>query len=208
MTGYNVPTCDEFRGGCKEFESLEKRDAMYRVATFLVKTWWGNPAEMADAIGVLILTWNQAFYRYGRFDFSKLENYLKTNMTPLEKFKAKDICDFSDADEKEIATLFNELLDALRISSENPKVNGRKSPVAVAKALHLLAPKFFPLWDDKIAKAYGVHYAKDPAMKYIAFCRINRELHEKLASFVPDTKWSFLKYMDEYNYAKYTYGWI
>lgn len=62
---YTAPTEEEFLNGIIEFEKQEKRDAMYKVATFLVSHFWGNPSDMADGLGVLLLTWNQAFYRYG-----------------------------------------------------------------------------------------------------------------------------------------------
>jgi len=180
---------------------------MYRVATFLVNQWWGKPADMADAIGVLMLTWNQAFYRYGRFEFSKLESFLKKNISVLTQFRKRNIRTLALDDEKEIIRLFDELLDALKIQSENHKVDGRKSPVAVAKALHLLAPNFFPLWDDKIARAYSIYYRSEPARKYVEFCRINKELERQLGSCVRDSE-QFLKLMDEFNYAKYTFGWV
>jgi hypothetical protein len=45
-------------------------------------------------------------------------------------------------------SLFNDFLEALKTPPRNDKKE-RKSPVAVAKALHLLAPHFFPLWDNK-----------------------------------------------------------
>jgi len=54
-------------------------------------------------------------------------------------------------------------LKALQIA--DGKSAGRKSPVAVAKALHLLAHDFFALWDDKIAKAYNCHYRYIPFMQ-------------------------------------------
>ena len=45
--------------------------------------------------------------------------------------------------------------------------------MAVGKvALHLLAPAFFPLWDDKIAKGYGCYYLTDPMWgMYLVFLR-------------------------------------
>jgi len=32
----NIPNREEFLKGCEEFEKHEKRDAMYKVATFLI----------------------------------------------------------------------------------------------------------------------------------------------------------------------------
>jgi hypothetical protein len=106
-----IPSPEEFRRGYQEFQRREKGDAMYKIASFLADHFWGKPAEMADGLGVLLLTWNQALYRYGSFDFDKLEKCMADN-------------------------------------------------------LYLLAPDYFPLWDDQIARAYGCHYSCNPSAKY------------------------------------------
>ncbi|MBT0160900.1 hypothetical protein G4O51_13050 [Candidatus Bathyarchaeota archaeon A05DMB-2] len=107
-----------------------------------------------------------------------------------------------------------------------------KAPVAVSKALHLLAPKFFPLWDNDISKAYGCYwyYSEASADKYLEFMGKMRTLAENvLQSFmnmeggsretamkticercsrnVPFTK-SLLKIIDEYNYSRYSKNWV
>ena len=69
----DIVTQEEFCKGIEEFGKREKRDAMYKVATFIISYYWGKPFDMANGLGVLLLTWNQAFYRYGTFDFDKLE---------------------------------------------------------------------------------------------------------------------------------------
>lgn len=50
------PSKQEFIEGCKTFEKHEKRDSMYKVATFLIKHFWGSPRDMSDALGVLLFT--------------------------------------------------------------------------------------------------------------------------------------------------------
>jgi len=196
------PTKEEFLRGCEEFEKHEKRDSMYKVATFLVEHFWGKPADMADALGVLLLTWNQAFYRYGLFDFDELEKCIADNLLKVDSFRKRELTTLSDSDEKEIQELFQRFLGALKIGS------GKKSPVAAAKALHLLAPAFFPLWDDKIARAYGCYYAEEPAQKYITFCRITRDIAKNVKNYVADSRKTLVKLIDVYNYSKYTQGWI
>ncbi len=163
-----IPNIEEIIKGCDEFIRHEKRDAMYEVATFLVNYFWGNPSKMTDGLGALLLTWNQAFYRYGSFDFDKLEKCIVENFQKIETFRNRDISSLSHSDDGDIKVLFNKFLEALQINTGNKK--GNKSPVAVAKALHLLAPNFFPLWDDKIARAYRCYYNENPVDKYISFC--------------------------------------
>ncbi|GAI70151.1 unnamed protein product, partial [marine sediment metagenome] len=86
----------------------------------------------------------------------------------------------------------------------------KRSPVSVSKCLHLLAPNFFPLWDRKIAQEYKCGYVKRPNEQYYFFC----EKAKHISAIIKDYKEckrsgkSILKLLDEYNYAKYTKGWI
>lgn len=192
----------ELKKGYESFQSHEARDSMYKTATFLVNTFWGQPKEMADGLGVLLLTWNNAFYRYGLFDFDALEKCISDNQKILENFRNRNILDYTPNDDKLINDLFSKFMDALQIA--NGKSAGKKSQVATAKALHLLAPDFFALWDSTISKAY--HCNK----KYIQFMRKMKNLAQILASEVDAGSMSktLLKLIDEYNYAKFTKRWI
>jgi len=202
----DIPSREEFLRGCDEFEKYEKRDAMYKVASFLVSHFWGKPSDMADGLGVLLLTWNQAFYRYGVFDFDKLEKSITDDLQKIENFRNRYISSLSRSDEGDIKQLFNNFLEALQIDSG--KKQGTKSPVAVAKALHLLAPNLFPLWDDKIARAYGCYYNENPAEKYVSFCKITKVIADKVKTYINRGDKTLVKLIDEYNYSKYTQGWI
>ena len=202
----NIPNQEEFCKGIEEFEKREKRDAMYKVATFIISHYWGKPFDMANGLGVLLLTWNQAFYRYGTFDFDELERCIDIDIKELENFRKRHITSLSDSDEEDITALFKEFLKALQIDSG--KIQGRTSPVAVSKALHLLAPKFFPIWDQKIAKAYGYGYYKSPEMKYFSFCRIIKTIADKVEGYTDHSGKTLIKLIDEYNFSKYTGGWI
>lgn len=201
-----IPDKDKFIKGCNAFEKYEKRDAMYKVATFLILHFWGRSSDMTDALGVLLLTWNQAFYRYGSFDFDKLEKCITDNLLQLNIYRKRNIFSFSKNDEKEIKKIFIEFLEALQISEGKSK--GKSSPVAVSKALHLLAPDFLPLWDNKIAQAYGCYYSVNPAEEYIRFCRIVKAIAEQVKDYISPTNKTLLKLIDEYNYSKYTQEWI
>jgi hypothetical protein len=79
----------EVQSGSKAFRIHEKRNAIYKVSTFLVNYFWGDPAQMADALGVLLLVWNNAFYRYGLFDYAALETVLRANMEDLKGFRER-----------------------------------------------------------------------------------------------------------------------
>ncbi len=192
----------ELKKGYKAFQAHDPRDPMYKTATFLVATFWGQPKQMSDSLGVLLLTWNNAFYRYGHFDFDVLEKCIGKNQHILDTYRRRSILDYASSDDEAINDLYLQFLNALQIAYG--KFAGRKSPVAVAKALHLLAPNYFPLWDDKIAKAYNCHYY------YVPFMQEMQRYAQILAPKV-DTKSmdkTLLKLIDEYNYAKFTRQWV
>ena len=202
-------TLSELEAECRAFEDWEPRDSMYRVSTFLVHEWWGNPAKLVDALSVLLLIWNGAFYRYGSFNEDALESCLRQNEEKLNAFRDREISAFSATDEADTERLFLLLSQALKRT-----VDGVESPVSVGKALHLLAPNFFPLWDQYIAPAHGCPYMGElPSVAYIVFTRkiraITVQLKAELASDGDGRKdWlsrkTLLKRIDEYNYMKYT----
>src|SRR6266404_1091106 len=120
-------TVAEFMRGCKAYTRHEyDRGAMYKVAASIVKNSWGKPADMADGLGVLLLTWNQAFYRYGTFSFEALEHCIRRNLRPLRSCRRRDILTLSVEDEEMVGRLFRDLLVALQIHAGKSK--GRKSP--------------------------------------------------------------------------------
>lgn len=203
-----LPSTDEIRRGYLAYQEHDKRDAMYKVTSFLVDYFWGSPADMADAIGVLLLTWSQAFYRFGPFDFDALEGCLSENRDTLDKYRHRSILDFSFADVDEIRELFQHVLVAQAICEGRKQ--GVQSPVAAAKTLHILAPNFFPIWDNRIAHAYQCDYASQPLDRYIDFMEQMKQIAERLQTVqqsLPTNK-TLLKLIDEYNYARYTKDWV
>ncbi len=108
------PNKDEFLKGIKEYRKHEKRDSMYKVASFLVSHFWGKFTDMADGLGVILLTWNQAFYRYGSLDIDELELFLKDNFNDIECYRKRDIFSFNTKDYDKIKYLFNKLLVWMR----------------------------------------------------------------------------------------------
>jgi hypothetical protein len=206
----NFPDINKFWKGVNEFRKHEQRDAMYKVATRLVRDYWGKHEEVTDGLGVLLLTWNQALYRYGMFDFNRLEKFLRTRDKEINTYRNRDILEWVSNDDQAVEDIFNELLEAL-ISIGKDGVE-RKSPVAVAKALHLLAPAFFPLWDIAIAKGYGCYWytPEKASSKYITFSKkiVDFCNYLKQNKVTDKTGVTLIKIVDEYNYSKFTQGWI
>lgn len=207
MPEHLLPTCQEFEVGIAAFRANERRGHVYFSALNHMQANWSRPSEIAAGIKMLLDLWHNAFYRFGAFDIDRLTVCLSNTMEVIDHFRHMDIRRMSEDDEAITKQLFNALLDALRGGN-------RRSPVAVVKALHLLAPGYFPLWDTKIAVAHGFCwvYADFGAKEYIPFCwkmrRVAEVLRECPCATNAQPPRSILKLMDEYYYSKYTKEWI
>jgi len=190
---------EELEKGHKDHLEKVRRDAIYTTATFLVAHFRNEPSKVAEGLGVLLLVWNQACYRHGPFDYSALEECLKRNRENLNKYQKRDILSYSaEKDGSPIKVLFQDFLEALQIC--DGKCKGRRTPVGAVKALHLLAPGFFPLWDARIAKWYGCSYASDPTASYLKFMQIVRTNVEHLKPNCDMKTREILKQIDEFNW--------
>lgn len=214
-------SAEQLAEGCGAFAQREHRDAMYRISGLLVDQTWGTqPAEVADALGVILLTWNQAFYRYGPPDFDRIEQTLRTWQDEISRYRDSDLLRLADAELSQAKALFEDFLDATLIRM--PKSGQiRRSPVSVAKVIHVLAPRSFPLWDQYIRKELGFcSGSPNSASQYVRFMRLCRsalqhlsherslaELEAELSRVGAFPK-TILKYLDEYYYALYTKHWI
>jgi hypothetical protein len=195
-----VPTLQELEVSRQAFEEMEPRDLFYRAATELAGLALRGESglRLTEALAVLLQTWNKGYYRFHPFHsqhFSDLEHSVDGHQQELADFRKRSIENFSERDEAVIEGLFADFEEVL-------------GPVGAAKCLHLLAPRFFPLWDRAIVKAYGLSLGKrgQNAEQYLRFMRIAKlqcEIlpGERAIGQIP------LKALDEYNYCKYTKHW-
>jgi hypothetical protein len=192
---------ESLQKGCDEYDKRERRAYVYDTTMFLVKHFWGNPKKVAEGLGVLLLVWNNAFYRNRAFDCNALEKYIAHNQSLLDEYKDRNILTYTSEDDAQIKQLFEQLRAAIQICDGKRK--GKTSPVGVAKALHLLAPSFFPLWDQKIAKACDCYYKNDAAGQYIRFIKCMKKHCQELEPFVKVGEGAtLLKRIDEYLYSE------
>jgi hypothetical protein len=218
------PTVDEIVAGSMSFRKHEGRDAMYKVSTFLIEHSWLEPEEVSDALSVLLLTWNQAFYRYEGPSSERLRRFLANHQTRLERLRSASILEF---DEKRDGKMIRKLFDAALAGTRTSRA---RTPVGTAKTLHLLAPGLFPLWDIEIAKRCGVYWndSGEAGVKYVDFMKSTRTLLVQLteegnpsssardggaARLIAQCEANgrtvtLLKLLDEYFYAKFTKGWV
>ena len=191
------PTIDDLNAARDAFESNEPRDLFYRAATQLIElAIAGHSAlSLGEAIAVLLQTWNKAYYRFHAFDqdhLCQIENLITEHENEFQTFRSRTIETCSDDDSAQCTTLFSTFETVL-------------GPVGAAKTLHLMAPEFFPLWDRKIAIAYGLALKKigDNASLYWQLMLISKDQCLQIGGRAALGR-NPLKAIDEYNYCKFT----
>ena len=195
----------------------EPRDAIYQVSTRIINDNWGVYREISNAIGVLLLIWNSAFYRYGSLDYDLIEESIIKSKVELNLFRNREILSLGETDRDKTELIYVNFLLSLRSKGRFGTKNAGKisySPVSVGKALHLLCPTFFPLWDNKIAKSYDCLWRSSTSSfdNYWKFMGINKQQIFRLYKDhnIPSDLNGLnpLKLIDEYNYARFTLGII
>lgn len=197
-----APSVKQLEEAHRLFLDNEPRDLFYRAATELVALALKGETNLSlsEAIAVLLQTWNKAYYQYFRFDhqhFFEIDKLLNQYQELLiSQLRPRSICSLCEEDKPKAEAIFEAFETIL-------------GPTGAAKALHLLAPGFFPLWDGAIAKAYGSAFK--PRGKngkgYWDFMVRVRSLCEHLSSSISQEV-KLLKLLDEYNYCKYTKHWL
>ena len=192
------PTLADLEAARQMFEAVEPRDLFYRLSMQLMKDAMAGvgPFSRAEALAVLLQTWNRSYYQRLRrpFDaahFAAIEGLLAGNGPFLAAVDGRTIESLNAADESSVRGLFAQFEAVL-------------GPTGASKALHLLACRFFPLWDGAIAaRAYGL-YARDDRdywrLVSAAAAQVRDLGGEEVVGRNP------LKAIDEYNYCRYTLG--
>lgn len=182
------------------FEEIEPRDLFYRVARELIdlSARQATSISVPEALAVLLQTWNRRFYlaRYrGRFPgehFRDIEALVALHASSLDAFASRPIEELTEDDGPGVEAAFADFEAVL-------------GPVGAAKALHLLAPRFFAIWDRKIAAAMGCALGRmgSNAPRYWRFMQLQCEECRELGG---ELQWGsgLLKRLDELNYCRYT----
>jgi len=197
-----APSIEDLQKARKVFLKNEPRDLFYRIATELIELAINGKTEvtLSEALAVLLQTWNRAYYQFRPFDnehFSKIDHLIERyGEKIIADFRTRSILSVCKRDENKICNIFGVFEHVL-------------GPVGAAKSLHLLAPRFFPLWDRAIAEAHGVPMGPvgTNAGRYWSFIEISRKQCETLDGTLPQEN-NPLKPIDEYNYCHYTKHWI
>jgi hypothetical protein len=196
-----TPTVAELDEARKRFLEYEPRDLFYRVASELIELALTGKTSMtvAEALAVLLQTWNAQYYQFRPFTrqhFADIEALLQKHLDDALRFRSRGIESVSNSDLPIVESLFDSFEQVL-------------GPVGAAKSLHLLAPKFLPLWDRAIAKAYLCELGNVGTndANYSAFFLAAGLQARTLAPTMPEEE-NLLKRIDEFNYCKHTKGWM
>ena len=200
-----MTTATELKRAHKVFERAEPREVFYKAARKLIdltENGDGHPdITRAEAVSVLLQSWNARYYvskHHGRFPhehFKALDKLLKRHQRALAESRARPIESLAAEDEGSVMSVFADFEALL-------------GPVGAAKALHVLAPRFFPLWDRNIAADCGCRLVKSGANapRYWDFMEITREEVVALGGEARCGE-DVLKRLDELNYC-HARGWL
>lgn len=164
-----APTYAQLEKSCRQYQ--HGTEPSYRVLLPVIEGAWEQPGRVADAIVVLLEIWNKAFYnRYHCPKAQAVARALRRNWAAIDGFARRSILDYNpEVDSQEISHLFCAMLKPLK--GRDRKGQKLVTPVGVAKALHFLAPRFFPMWDNRIARESGCAWspARPAASCYLRF---------------------------------------
>jgi hypothetical protein len=185
----NQPTVEGLRSTHEKYVQTVPNSyatAIRRVTTALINR---NTEELASAVADWLQDLNRQYFRFRPDEVTTLVGRLLTvlqkNMGSLVKFQARSVKSLTLSDKSEILQLFNVL-------------RAQCGPVGAGKALHVLAPTFFPLWDDKIAAGYGVMRDDEGYFQFMNL--VKGQVQHLPDDIVPGV--SILKILDEYNYLQ------
>ncbi|WBB47309.1 hypothetical protein O3597_19430 [Verrucosispora sp. WMMA2044] len=197
----HIPTVDDLVRAREVFGAHEPRDVFYRAATDLVETALrgAGSVSVAEAIAVLLQTWNRPYYQYRPADaahFEAMERLLTRHELWLAETRVRSIDSMSDVDSEAVSAVF-------------PEFEALLGPVGAAKALHLLAPCFLPLWDRRIAAAYGLGLGPvgTNQRRYVRFMQLTREQSLRVGGERAVGR-NIIKALDEFNYCRFTKAWM
>lgn len=183
------------------FYQAEPRDLFYRASRALIERSRqpGAELDLAESIAVLLQTWNRSFYRYRKGfteqDFAGIRAFVEAYREELEAFSRRRLVDLSDQDRPVVRIVF---------SSVEPTLG----PVGAAKALHLLAPLFFPLWDRGMTLAYRIYLKPvgQNAESYLRWMDLTIGQIRALGGWdvIPGNP---LKAIDQFNYCVFARRW-
>jgi len=99
------PSWDDLEKAHEEFKNLEPRAPVYEISTKYIREYWNDAYEISNAIGILLLIWNSAFYRFGRLNYCLIQCAINLHREKLEELRKRDISELREDMKDEVSQI-------------------------------------------------------------------------------------------------------
>lgn len=183
------PTVAELQRARRVYDRHEPRAYAYRAARCLLEHEAGTEDE---AVRLLLRIWNQ---RVG-FDRQRLNAVLRATARARTRLAERSLESLADRDLPAIERMFAQFAGVL-------------GPVGAAKALGMLHPNVFMMWDTGVAAAScGSTWRRDAPASYSRFMMISAEQVRGCRGGREQFGDQLLKRLDERNYGALSQHWM
>jgi hypothetical protein len=155
---------------------------------------------VSEAVAVVLQTWNRRFYistgiPFDAEHFEDIEALLDRHHAALRGFRIRSIESLIGDEQSELEAMFDDFDRLL-------------GPPGAAKALHVLAPRFFRLWDRPIASRGASLWFGKRGTNSGLYWRWMLRMQRECAELGGEAVWGpgLLKRIDEFYYCRFTIG--
>jgi hypothetical protein len=201
-----VPTPEEFSSLVNSYESRYKKlDSIYVTALQDFKRKKLSKLNYSDVESILhpyLLKWGKMGRVLGFKGCKRIGDKLREMDLQLTKLRQESLSTVKlDRKSSEFADIYDEIMNT-KWKSEKGKTK-RVGPTAASKALHLVAPNLFMIWDRAIRNHYVF---KENGAEYVRFLVSMQIWLKKLKSPIGALQSRYgkscTKIIDEYNWMK------
>jgi hypothetical protein len=217
--------------GCKKFYEIEPRDLVYVITRKIVIENPNSEWHLLAGIEILLLTWNAVYIQRLKKDVKeKLEENILSAYTNTRE-------DFESLKNERLETVdLNDDLTVEKIKRIFKTFSSFKSIgiTGASKAIHLINPRLFMMWDNEIRKNYHCIHSQRGIQEtieecYIKFMKTMQEIAQEILqqksleelwkihptylnqpqfvnAFSETSKREITKMLDECNYVKFRKG--
>lgn len=143
-----LPSDQDVLEARRAYAKAEPRDIVYAVSRDLIEQAYAGQSRYSrsESVALLLMSWNAVFYRPRPQKLltlcDDLDRLVDKHARDIETYRGRLVSTYSEPDDaSRVAALYADFVSVLW-------------PVGSAKALHVLAPAFFPIWDTYIAAGF------------------------------------------------------
>jgi hypothetical protein len=170
MSRYYAVSLEDLSRARVAYERDEPRDLFYRVAGALIADAEAGVGRFStvEGLAILLQSWNLGWYRRQRHAFDQahytaIGDLLDTNKARLARLRERPVETMTADDRPTVEQTFDHFAGVL-------------GPVGSAKTLHLLAPRWFPIFDNYILGAFHI-WGRDGRAYWQFMTAIQAQVH-------------------------------